>query len=65
RKRAFELVRTQGMSYEEAATAMGISRNTLKEHLVLSVKGIKQYLLTHGDVALMLLLIPLLNKGIL
>ncbi|MBS1737720.1 MAG: sigma-70 family RNA polymerase sigma factor [Bacteroidetes bacterium] len=61
KKQAFELVRTNGMSYEEAATLMGISRNTLKEHLVLAVKAIKQYLLTHGDVALMLILIPLLN----
>lgn len=61
RKQAFELVRTSGMSYEEAATVMGISRNTLKEHLSLAVKAIKQYLLTHGDVASMLILIPVLG----
>lgn len=54
KKQAFELIRTQGMSYAEAAENMGISKNTLKEHLVLAVKAIKQYLLTHGDVALML-----------
>lgn len=65
KKRAFELIRTQGMSYAEAADEMGISRNTLKEHLVLAVKAIKQYLLTHGDVALMLLLSLLLDNSAL
>ena len=57
KKKAFEAIRIKGMTYEEAAAEMGISRNTLKEHLVLAVKSIKQYLLTHGDVALMLMLV--------
>ncbi len=64
KKQAFELIRTQGMSYAEAAEIMGISRNTLKEHLVLAVKAIKQYLLTHGDVALMLMLSIMLDNSI-
>ncbi len=62
KKKAFESIRIEGMSYEEAAAEMGISRNTLKEHLVLAVKSIKQYLLTHGDVALTMLLIFLIDS---
>ena len=64
KKKAFESVRIEGMTYEQAAAEMGISRNTLKEHLVLAVKAIKQYLLKHGDVALMLLLIIMLDNAI-
>lgn len=64
KKKAFEFIRIEGMTYEEAAAEMGISRNTLKEHLVLAVKSIKQYLLTHGDVAVMLTLILSLGKSV-
>lgn len=56
RKEAFILCRQQGKSYEEAATIMNISRNTLKQHLSLSVKSIKEYLLEHGNISLLLLL---------
>lgn len=55
RKEAFLLVRQQGMSYEEAAEQMNISRNTLKQHLGLAVKSIRDYLLEHGEIALLML----------
>lgn len=62
KKQAFTLIRIDGMSYEEAAAEMGISRNTLKEHLVLAVKAIKKHLLTHGDVSLMVMLVLFLDR---
>lgn len=57
RREAFILCRQQGKSYEEAATIMGISKNTLKQHLQLSVKSIKEYLLEHGNISLLLILV--------
>lgn len=59
RREAFILVRQQGLSYEAAAAQMNISRHTLKEYLVLAVKAIKEYLLAHGDISLLMLLVAL------
>ncbi|MBO9632969.1 MAG: sigma-70 family RNA polymerase sigma factor [Chitinophagaceae bacterium] len=54
RQQAFLLCRVQGKTYEEAASAMQISRHTIKEHLSLAVKSIKQFLKEKGDIVLML-----------
>ncbi|NIG55422.1 RNA polymerase sigma factor [Chitinophaga sp. Cy-1792] len=59
RREAFILCRQQGRSYEEAAAMMNISRNTFKQHLSLAVKSIRDYLLAHGDIGLLLLLVAL------
>lgn len=48
RRRAFQLVRLEGKKYEEAATLMGISRNTLKQHLSLALESIRQSFIEHG-----------------
>ena len=37
-RRVFQLCRQQGMSYEEAAETMGVSRNLIKKHMVKSMK---------------------------
>ncbi|NML39880.1 RNA polymerase sigma-70 factor [Chitinophaga sp. G-6-1-13] len=59
RREAFILCRQQGKSYEEAATLMNISRNTFKQHLSLAVKSIREYLLEHGSISLLMLLIAM------
>ncbi|MBO9728516.1 MAG: RNA polymerase sigma-70 factor [Chitinophaga sp.] len=59
RREAFILCRQQGKSYEEAASLMNISRNTFKQHLSLAVKSIKEYLLEHGNISLLILLVSL------
>ncbi|HEY8956488.1 RNA polymerase sigma-70 factor [Chitinophaga sp.] len=59
RREAFILCRQQGKTYEEAAALMHISRNTFKQHLSLAVKSIKEYLLEHGDISLLILLVSL------
>lgn len=56
RRQAFLLVRQEGKKYEEAARLMGISRNTLKEHVSLAVESIRKSLQEHGDIILTLLL---------
>ncbi|MBC9932864.1 RNA polymerase sigma factor [Chitinophaga qingshengii] len=59
RREAFILCRRQGKSYEEAAALMNISRNTFKQHLSLAVKSIREYLLEHGNISLLMLLIAM------
>ncbi|MBV4360503.1 RNA polymerase sigma factor [Pinibacter aurantiacus] len=43
RRRVFELCRFEGKSYDEAATELSISKNTVKEHLVRSKESILSY----------------------
>lgn len=43
RRRVFELCRFEGMSYEEAAAELSISKNTVKEHLARSRESILAY----------------------
>jgi RNA polymerase sigma-70 factor (ECF subfamily) len=59
RREAFILCRQQGKSYEEAAALMNISRNTFKQHLSLAVKSIREYLLEHGHISLLILLVSM------
>ncbi|MEJ8818708.1 RNA polymerase sigma factor [Lacibacter sp. H407] len=55
RKKVFKLCRQEGMSYEEVATELGISRNTVKEHMVMAMKNIREYFSQHGDMSLLFL----------
>lgn len=55
RQRVFKLCREQGKSYDEAAAELGISKNTIKEHMVSAMKSIKEYIFLHGDLSLMLI----------
>ena len=55
RKKVFKLCRQEGMSYEEVAAELGISRNTVKEHMVMAMKNIREYFSQHGDMSLLLL----------
>jgi RNA polymerase sigma-70 factor (family 1) len=42
RQKVFRLCREQGKTYDQAAAELGISRNTVKEHMVMSMKFIKE-----------------------
>lgn len=44
RKAIFKMSRLQGLSYEEIAAKMNISKNTVKEHIVLSLNFLRSYL---------------------
>lgn len=52
RQKVFRLCREQNRTYDEAAAELGISRNTVKEHMVLAVKAIREYFKRHSDTLL-------------
>lgn len=49
RKRVFRLCREEQKSYEQVANELGISRNTVKEHMVLAMKQIREHFEQYGD----------------
>ncbi len=52
RKSIFNLSRTKGISHDDIACEMGISKNTVKSQLVKATKSIKTYFTLHSGVAL-------------
>jgi len=55
RQKVFRLCREESKSYEEVAATLGISKNTVKEHMVLALKSIQSFFYEHADGALVLL----------
>nr|WP_262898162.1 RNA polymerase sigma-70 factor [Niastella soli] len=49
RQKVFRLCREEGKTYEQVAAELGISRNTVKEHMVLAMKLIREHLDQFGD----------------
>ena len=49
RQKVFKLCREEGKTYEQVADELGISRNTVKEHMVLAMKLIREHLDQYGD----------------
>lgn len=56
RLNVFRLCRQEGKSYDEAAAILGISRNAVKKHMVLSMRAIHNYIYRHGLVITLLYL---------
>ncbi|MDH7460016.1 RNA polymerase sigma-70 factor [Chitinophagaceae bacterium 26-R-25] len=56
RKKVFKLCRLEGKKYEEVATELNLTRNTVKEHMVLAVRSIREYVGRHADMELMVAL---------
>lgn len=52
RKNIFNLSRTDGVSHDEIALQMGISKNTVKSQLVKATKFIKNYFTLHSGLTL-------------
>jgi RNA polymerase sigma-70 factor (ECF subfamily) len=52
RLKVFTLCRQEGKSYEEAAEILGVSRNAIKKHMVLSMRFIYDYVHRYGDILL-------------
>ena len=57
RQKVFRLCREESKSYEEVALELGISRNTVKEHMVLAMKSIKFFFHSNTDGLLPLLIL--------
>jgi RNA polymerase sigma-70 factor (ECF subfamily) len=47
----------QGLGYDEIASTLGLSRHTIRNLLNLALKDIRSYLLEHGDITGILLLL--------
>jgi RNA polymerase sigma-70 factor (ECF subfamily) len=57
RLNVFRLCRQEGKTYEEAAAILGISRDTVKKHMVNSMRFIQDYVFRHGDILVAVLLV--------
>lgn len=55
RKQAFNLVKIDGKTYEEAGEIMGISRATVNTHMTKAIQSIKEYLLKNQDLAFLVM----------
>ena len=64
RQKVFRLCREESKSYEEVAVELGISRNTVKEHMMLAMKSIRFFVYSNADGILPLLLAAALLKDI-
>lgn len=56
RKLVFQLCRIEGKTYEEVALALGISKSTVRDHMVKAIKYIKEYLYAHTETIFLLCL---------
>ncbi|MBZ4190900.1 RNA polymerase sigma factor [Niabella beijingensis] len=57
RKRIFQLCREEGLSHKEIARFLEISPNTVKEHMSLAMKSMKDYLAREHDIVMKLLVL--------
>jgi RNA polymerase sigma-70 factor (ECF subfamily) len=57
RRTVFKLSRLEGLSYDEIARQLDISRNGVKDHIVKALLFLRTYLVTHGGDTLFLLLL--------
>ncbi|MBO9632372.1 MAG: RNA polymerase sigma-70 factor [Chitinophagaceae bacterium] len=55
-QRAFSLSRMQGLTHEQIAAEMQISRATVKEHIVKALASLRQHLRSHGYSSMYILL---------
>jgi RNA polymerase sigma-70 factor (family 1) len=62
RQKVFMLCREEGKTYEQVAAELGISRNTVKEHMVLAMKSIKDHFQQVGNTPPGFILLLLLYK---
>lgn len=51
----FRLRHEEGLGYDEIATRLNLSRNTVRNHLGLALKQMREYLIRHGIVLLLFL----------
>ncbi|MGV3528090.1 MAG: RNA polymerase sigma-70 factor [Flavisolibacter sp.] len=61
-REVFRLSRYEGLNYDEIAEKLGISRNTVKNHLVSALKTVRSYLSSQYDPVVALILTAMLEK---
>ncbi|MBX3257880.1 MAG: RNA polymerase sigma-70 factor [Chitinophagaceae bacterium] len=55
RQKVFKLCRHNNKTYDEVANDLGISRNTVKEHMIKAMQDIRQYFYRYDEITLILL----------
>ena len=65
RRLIFQLSRRDGLSYEEIANTLGISKNTVKVQMLRALKSIREYLQMHTDLTISIIVCPSLYIGVL
>ncbi len=61
RQKVFLLCREEGKTYEQVAAELNISRHTVKEHMVLAMKSIKEHFEQYGNSPLAFMLLLFFN----
>lgn len=61
KKAIFELSKLKGKTHAQIAAELGISQNTVKNHMVESLKSIKEFIRIHGEIAFSLIIFHLLK----
>jgi RNA polymerase sigma-70 factor (ECF subfamily) len=61
-KKAYLMSREQDMSYDEIAHALGLSRNTVRNHIAEAIRSIRQYVTTNSDLAVLVIALCLMHK---
>lgn len=57
RRRIYEMCKREGKSYEEVAGELGLSTNTVRNHMVQAIALLRSYLQQYGKLAVLLLLL--------
>ncbi|WP_205512789.1 RNA polymerase sigma-70 factor [Longitalea arenae] len=62
KRMAYTLSREQHLSYEEIALQMGISKNTVRNHMTEAIQFIRNYITSHTDLACLILAICIYRR---
>jgi RNA polymerase sigma-70 factor (family 1) len=62
KRTAYMLSREQHLSYEEIALQMGLSKNTVRNHMTEAIQFIRNYITNHADLACLILAICIHRK---
>jgi RNA polymerase sigma-70 factor (family 1) len=62
KQRIFKLSRYEGLSHEEIAKELGLSKNTIKNHLVVTLQHIRDWLGKHSDPVITLIILHFLSN---
>ncbi|MFT3950250.1 MAG: RNA polymerase sigma-70 factor [Agriterribacter sp.] len=61
RQKVFKLCRQNNKTYDEVANELGISRNTVKEHMIKAMQDIRQYFYRYGEITFILLFCSIMS----